>query len=109
MTVEIYSAKDFKKICICSNIEDYQIYKNQNKWCVSINYFDEGAEQDCSDAMTLCPATSEEATEDLIVLTKKYGLTEIFSSEAMSNQIYKLASGLIQGLQIIEEGEQNEQ
>lgn len=58
--------------------------------------------------MTLCPATSEEATEDLIVLTKKYGLTEIFSSEAMSNQIYKLASGLIQGLQITEEGESNE-
>jgi hypothetical protein len=105
MTVEIYSAKDFKKICICSSIEDYQIYKSQNKWCVSIDYFDETAEHDCSDVITLCPASSDEATEDLIVLTKKYGLTEIFSSEAMSNQIYKLASGLIEGLQTTEEGE----
>lgn len=95
MTVEIYSAKDFKKICICSSIEDYQIYKSQNNWCVSIDYFDEAAEQDCSD----------EATEDLIVLMKKYKTTEIFSSEAMSNQIYKLAAGLIEGLQTTEEGE----
>lgn len=109
MTVEIYSAKDFKKICICTNIEDYQIYKAlSNNWCVSIDYFDEGIEQDCNDVMTLCPATSDEATEDLIVLIKKYKTTEIFSSEAMSNQIWKLASGLIQGLQKTEEGENND-
>lgn len=81
MTLEVYSAKTFDRICHCPDVEEFNIYKVGDKWVLGIEYFDEAIEQDVTDTMILCEAPTEEAFDEIFVLKTSGDITELFSSK----------------------------
>ena len=67
MKVEVYD-RITHDLIVSAPCEDYKIYKAGDDWCIGIEYFDEGIEQDCSDAMILTKADHESPEDDLIII-----------------------------------------
>ena len=67
MKVQVYDRITYDLItsAVC---EEYKIYKAGDDWCIGIDYFDEGIEQDCSDAMILTKADHDAPEDDLIII-----------------------------------------
>lgn len=91
MTLEVYSAKTFKLICKCPDVNEFSIYKSRNNWVLGIEFFDDALEQDSADAMILCEAPTEEAFDEIFVVKTSGENSEFFGSERTKerlNQIY---------------------
>ena len=67
MKVQVYDRITYDLItsAVC---DAYNIYKAGDDWCIGIDYFDEGIEQDCSDAMILIKADHDVPEDDLIII-----------------------------------------
>ena len=81
MTLEVYNAKTFDRICYCPDVNEFSIYKVRNNWVLGIEFFNNALEQDSADAMILCEAPTEEAFDEIFVLKTSGDITELFSSE----------------------------
>lgn len=79
MKITIYDSK-MNKLFSETGVEDFNIYKSGSDWCIGYTYFDEGIEQEKNDADILIQSSSEEATDDLVIVKEEYGHLEIFAS-----------------------------
>lgn len=68
MTITIFSCKTFKLIVKAHDVEEYNVFLSDNNWVLGIEYFNEAIEQTSTDAMILCPATSENAYDDIFIV-----------------------------------------
>lgn len=50
-----------------AHVISWKIYDVNDFWVLHITYFDEGIEQECSDTMRLCEASSKKWKDDLSV------------------------------------------
>lgn len=80
MKITVYDSTMNKLFCE-TGVEDFNIYKSGSDWCIGYTYFDEGIEQENNDAHILIQASSEEATDDLVIVKQEYGHFEVFASE----------------------------
>lgn len=89
MTITIFSTHTFEMIVEASDVEEYNVFLSENNWILGIDYFDEEAEQDKQDTMILCPATSEDAYDDILII--KSGSSgepvELFASDKIVNEL----------------------
>lgn len=51
-----------------SHVLDWEVNEVDGFWVLHVTYFDEGIEQECSDAMRLCEASSKKWKDDLTVM-----------------------------------------
>lgn len=81
MKVEVYDRITYDLItsAVC---EEYKIYKAGDDWCIGIDYFDEGIEQNCSDAMILTKADHDAPEDDLIII--EYNDEDVCITAAMA-------------------------
>lgn len=81
MKITIYDSTTMRKLFCETGLEDFSVYKSGSDWCIGYTYFDEGIEQEENDAHILIQASSEEATDDLVIVKQEYGHFEVFASE----------------------------
>lgn len=81
MKITIYDSTTMNKLFCETDVEDFNIYKSGSDWCIGYTYFDEGIEQEENDADILIQSSSEEATDDLIIVKQEHGHFEVFASE----------------------------
>lgn len=81
MKISIYDSTTMRKLFCETGIEDFSVYKSGSDWCIGYTYFDEGIEQEKNDADMLIQASSEEATDDLIIVKQENGHFEVLASE----------------------------
>lgn len=79
MKITVYDSKMNKLFCE-TGVEDFNIYKSGSDWCIGYTYFDEGIEMEKNDADILIQSSSEEATDDLVIVKQEYGHLEFFAS-----------------------------
>lgn len=51
-----------------SHVLRWEVTETDGFWVLHVTYFDEGIEQECSDAMRLCEASSKKWKDDLTVM-----------------------------------------
>lgn len=80
MKITIYDSTTMRKLFCETGVEDFNVYKSGSDWCIGYTYFDEGIEQEENDADILIQSSSEEATDDLIIVKQENGHFEVFAS-----------------------------
>lgn len=81
MKITIYDAITMYKLFCETGVEDFKVYKTGAVWCIGYTCFDEGIEQEIKNAEILIKSSSEEATDDLIIVKQENGHFEVFASE----------------------------
>lgn len=96
MTITIFSRKTFKRIVKVHDVEEYNVFLYDNNWVMGYDYFDDGIEQDKQDTMTLCPATSEDAYDDIFIVKNHHNdaACELLASDQIRSVLTQLYADL---------------
>lgn len=92
MKITIFSTHTLEKIVKTFDVEEYKVFLSEGNWILGIDYFDEGIEQDNTDVMALCQASSEDAYDDIFIIkTGRSGEpAELFASDKMKKILTEL-------------------
>lgn len=96
MTITIFSCKTFKLIVKAHDVEEYNVFLADNNWVLGIEYFNEAIEQTSTDAMILCPATSEDAYDDIFIVKNHHNdaACELLASDQIRSVLIQLYTDL---------------